>query len=69
MERDSPSSTQAAQEGQATVETSDDTDLWREPTDEELSRNHNMLRGVRIPATPACLKSEGLQIPPTPKAE
>ena len=69
MERDSPSSTLAAQEGPATVETSEHTDRWRKPTDDELRRNPNMLRGVDIPRTPPSLVSDVLQIPPTPKAE
>ena len=69
MERDRPSSTLAGQEGPATVETSEHTDRWRKPTDDELRLNPNMRRDVPIPATPPCLKSEELQIPPTPKAE
>ena len=69
MERDSPSSTLAAQEGPATVETSEHTDRWRKPTDDELRLNPNMRRDVPIPATPPCLKSVGSKIPATPEAK
>ena len=45
------------------------TEEWRKPTEEELKRNPKMRSDATIPATPTSLKSNELEIPPTPPAK